>query len=257
MGPFLGVPVVAGETVFGNLYLTDKAEGFTPDDIEFVEALARIAGSAVNTLRLQNQLAAVAIVQDRDRIARDLHDSIIQDLFAVGLSLQSLSGRVDEEALSMVLDESVDRLDEVVEALRKYIYNLRANDDLQPSFEEQLGTTVGRFRSAYPNEVRWEAAAVDHIDPTTTEQALMLISEALSNALRHSGPGEILVQADGSSSQLALRITDYGRGFDPEAVTTGMGLLNMTDRVRRLGGDLRIDTGIDDGTVVSISLPLS
>ena len=87
MTAFLGVPMRAGDRVFGNLYLTEKAGGFTEADEQLAESLATIAGSAIANLRLQQKLRRLAVAEDRERIARDLHDAIIQDLFAVGLVL--------------------------------------------------------------------------------------------------------------------------------------------------------------------------
>src|SRR5690606_17885133 len=79
---FLGVPVAVADRSFGNLYLTDKEGGFNDDDVVAIEALSRIAGAAVQTARLQSRLRRLAVVEERQRIARDLHDSVIQDLFA-------------------------------------------------------------------------------------------------------------------------------------------------------------------------------
>ena len=122
MRSFLGVPVAAGGRAFGNLYLTEKEGGFTDDDVMLVEALSRIAGSAVTTARLQERLRSMAVGEDRERIARDLHDSVIQDLFAVGLALQGIAERVTDPTAASTIEESVDRLDLVVEvAARRHL----------------------------------------------------------------------------------------------------------------------------------------
>lgn len=255
MRSFLGVPIIAGEKAFGNLYLTDKTGDFDGSDIEMVEALATIAGAAINNARLRDQLEEMAIVQDRDRIARDLHDSIIQDLFAIGLSLQSLSERVADESSARVLADSVDRLDDAVEALRDFIYDLKSNSALRPNLEQQLEATVDRFRSTYPNAVTLTCDGVTDVNPSTTEQVVMLASEALSNALRHSGSGEVTVSVNRSDNALSLVVEDTGTGFDTDANTTGMGLINMRDRVRRLNGEIEIRTVTGEGTTVVISLP--
>ena len=257
MGSFLGVPIISGEKAFGNLYLTDKASGFDARDIELVEALATIAGSAINTARLRDQLEEMAIVQDRDRIARDLHDSIIQDLFAIGLSLQALSERVTDESSARVLADSVDRLDDAVEALREFIYDLRSKSALRPNLEQQLEATVDRFQSAYPNTVTLTCTSVGDVDTSTAEQVLMLASEALSNALRHSGSDEVTVNVYRSDNTLSLVVEDTGTGFDSDATTSGMGLINMSDRVRRLEGQIEVKTVPGQGTKVAISLPMN
>jgi len=255
MVSFLGVPIMAGDKAFGNLYLTDKAGGFDGSDVEMVEALATIAGAAINHARLRDQLEEVAIIQDRDRIARDLHDSIIQDLFAIGLSLQSLSERVADESSARVLADSVDRLDDAVEALRDFIYDLKSNSALRPSLEQQLEATIDRFQSAYPNAVTLACDGVADVDPSMTEQFVMLASEALSNALRHSGSGEVTVSVNRSDNAVSLVVEDTGAGFDADATTSGMGLMNMRDRVRRLNGEIEVRTVPGEGTTVAISLP--
>jgi len=255
MGSFLGVPIVAGDEAFGNLYLTDKPNGFDSSDIELVEALATIAGSAISTARLRDQLEQLAIVQDRDRIARDLHDSIIQDLFAIGLSLQSLSERVPEESSALVLADSVDRLDEAVESLRSYIYDLRSTSATRPNLQQQLEATVERFQSAYPNTVELTFEDVDDVNPATAEQVVLLASEALSNALRHSGLGAISITAKGRDNHVNLVVEDTGRGFVVDDSTTGMGLLNMRDRVQRLEGEIEVRSVPGQGTTIVFTLP--
>ncbi|MEA1902443.1 MAG: GAF domain-containing sensor histidine kinase [Actinomycetota bacterium] len=256
MESFLGVPVGAGSRAFGNLYLTDKPGGFTESDVAMVEALALIAGSAVNTARLRERLKATAIIEDRDRIARDLHDSIIQDLFAIGLSLQSMSDRVSEESISVVLDRSVDQLHSVVETLRRYIYELRSADGLRETLSQQLSRLTERMGSAYPTEVTLEVLDdIDEVDASVAEEVLKLVTEVLSNALRHSRAEHLTLQGRGGDGELVITISDDGKGFDPDNVSRGMGLLNMKERVRRLGGKLSIETAEGSGTTVAIRLP--
>ncbi len=145
MESFLGIPLRAGDSAFGNLYLTDRPGGFDESDVSLIEALAVIGGFAVSTARLRQRLEAIAIVEDRDRIARDLHDTIIQDLFAIGLGIQGISDRVTEESISTVLDQAVDQLHQTVETLRRYIHELRPADDTRASTE--LGSIPSGSRS--------------------------------------------------------------------------------------------------------------
>ncbi len=257
MSSFLGVPLRAGLSVFGNLYLAEKNGGFTDEDVELVEALALIAGSAVNTARLRNRLASIAIVEDRDRIARDLHDSIIQDLFAIGLSLQGLSERTEDNATTVLLDEAVDRLDGAVETLRKYVYQLKTSDDLRRGFSDQVRDLVARLSGPYPSHVGIDLdPAADQIDNRTSEEAIKLITEALSNALRHSTADEIKVATSVKEADLVVTIMDDGQGFDTKTVERGMGLLNMWERARRLGGEVDIQSDYGSGTVVAIKVPI-
>ena len=256
MSSFLGVPVSVGGKAFGNLYLTEKPGGFTEEDVTFVEALSRIAGSAVHTARLQDRLRAVAIVEDRERIARDLHDSVIQDLFAVGLGLQGVAERVADTAAAATLDDAVDRLDAAVEALRTYIFQLKETHSAKPALDDRLQELVSRMGSAYPSSVRLELDVVPLEDEKLEDQIVQIVTEALSNALRHSGAPYVNVKVEVGEA-LLIRIEDDGVGFDPKTPTRGMGLANIRERAAMLGGGVSVHSGAGDGSVVEIWAPLS
>jgi signal transduction histidine kinase len=257
MGSFLGVPVIAGGRAFGNLYLSDKAGGFTDSDVATIEALSRIAGSALTTARLQERLRSLAVVEDRERIARDLHDSVIQDLFAVGLGLQGVSGKVGDETAAATLESSVDRLDAAVETLRSYVFKLRAGPQQTLELDDRLQELVSRMGSAYPSEVRLEMAIAQSGDQALDDEVLQLVSEALSNALRHSGATHVNVLVESDSTGWRLRVQDDGIGFDTDLVSQGMGLGNLSARAERLGGTTSITSSLGVGTMVEIEIPLS
>ncbi len=254
MGSFLGVPISAGGKAFGNLYLTEKREGFTNEDVALVEALSRIAGSAVNTARLQKRLRGLAVVEDRERIARDLHDSVIQDLFAVGLGLQGIAERVQDTSAAAALDDAVDRLDDAVEALRAYIFQLKTPPETRPALDERLQELVVRMGSAYPSNVRLELNITD-TDDNLEDQILRIVTEALSNALRHSVGANIDVKVEAGSDGILIRVTDDGIGFDTRRPTTGMGLANIAARAERIGGVLTLTSRPGDGSVVEVVAP--
>ena len=255
MRSFLGVPVVAGGKAFGNLYLTEKPGGFTEEDVSFVEALSRIAGSAVNTARLQERLRMLAVVEDRERIARDLHDSVIQDLFAAGLGLQGISERVQDTSAAAALDDAVDRLDDAVETLRAYIFQLKTPPDTRPALDERLQELVVRMGSAYPSNVHLELDITDIDDDNLEDQILRIVTEALSNALRHSAGNNIDVNVETGSDGISIRVTDDGIGFDTRSPTTGMGLANIAARAEKIGGALTLRSQPGDGLVVEVVAP--
>lgn len=257
MREFLGVPVSAGGETFGNLYLTDKRGGFTDDDVTVVQALGRIAGAAVQTARLQTRLRHMAVVEDRQRIARDLHDSVIQDLFAVGLGLQGLSARVTDDDISRLLNDSIDTLDTSVNRLRRYIFELR--DVSQPSvgLDERLQNLVSRMGSAYPAEVRLTLEDLAEMTDAGDE-IVLIVTEALSNALRHSRAENVSVTLSRHAEEMVLRVEDDGIGFDPgDAERGGMGVVSMRTRARGLGGRLVIESEPDEGTSVEVRFPVS
>ena len=255
MKSFLGVPIRAGDTVFGNLYLTDKAGNFGSEDIVVVEALAVIAGSAINTAGLRERLAEMAIVEDRHRIARDLHDTIIQDLFAIGLSLQGQAERAESETSAAILNDAVDRLDDSVEALRGYIYELRSADEGRPDLGSRLRQLAERMAAVYPSELGLSLGPVTSPGVDVEDQVLKVAQEAISNALRHSGTDRVEIELSERDGDITLQISDRGVGFDPDAVDWGMGLANMRDRVERMAGKLQITTEPGRGTTVVIVLP--
>ncbi|HEX6147131.1 MAG TPA: GAF domain-containing sensor histidine kinase [Acidimicrobiia bacterium] len=256
MGNFLGVPVAAGGKAFGNLYLTDKEGGFTDDDVLFVEALSRIAGSAVTTARLQEKLRSIAVGEDRERIARDLHDSVIQDLFAVGLRLQGIADLVADTNAAAILEDAVDRLDQVVEALRAYIFQLRATGGRR-QLDERLQELVSRLGSAYPTAVTLEIGSEGLPEEQVEDEVMKFVAEALSNALRHSKATmiEVVVEDDGEWFRIVIR--DNGVGFDPALAHAGLGLANLTARASNLGGVAEITSEPGRGTTVEVRLPLS
>jgi len=259
MRTFLGVPVRVGSRVFGNLYLADKEEGFTEEDETLVEFLAVTAGSAVSTLRLQERLRRAALLEERERIARDLHDSIIQDLFAVGLSIQAQVNHIDpvQEEVRRRLDEAVEKLDETISALRRFIFDLRPPVWARPSLRQELADLVGELAGSYQARVTLDFSCPPDLIPTHLGDELMAVAkEALSNALRHSGAGDIDVRVDGDSTRLVVSVADDGAGFDPARARRGLGLANMAARVEAAGGTFTLDTAAGRGTVVRASFPL-
>jgi signal transduction histidine kinase len=255
MGTFLGVPVAAGGRAFGNLYLTEKDGGFTDDDVMLVEALSRIAGAAVTTARLHDRLRSIAVGEDRERIARDLHDSVIQDLFAVGLALQGISESVTDATAAATIEESIDRLDRVVETLRSYIFELRSRLERR-QLDERIQELVARLGSAYPATVIL-AMGVDRLEnPQVEEEVVKVVTEALSNALRHSMATEVDVGVDSDDGWCRVTVRDNGTGFDAEASSSGMGLANMRARAAGLGGHVDVNSAAGVGTLIEVSIPV-
>jgi signal transduction histidine kinase len=257
METFLGVPVSVGDRAFGNLYLTEKEGGFTDQDVVIVEALSRIAGGAVHTARLQDRLRRLAVVEDRQRIARELHDSVIQNLFAVGLGLQGLSERIHDAMTSATLNDAVDRLDDSVESLRNYIFQLKESSRSRAALDERLQELVSRMGSAYPSIVRLEMGLVGTDDEYLDDEIVKIVTEALSNALRHSSSRNVEVSITSLGQDCLIRVIDDGVGFDVASAAPGMGLANIRTRAQRAGGSATISSSPGKGTTVEITLPIS
>lgn len=255
MKSFLGVPVGAADDAFGNLYLTEKEGGFTEEDEQVVGALAAIAAAAVETASLRSRLEMLAVSEDRQRIGRDLHDSIIQDLFGTGLELQSISGRIKDDGMRERIDSAVDRIDRTIEDLRGIVSNLSRSIETG-SVEDTLQAHLQRLAKPYevavgltvsPLGLRLRSAVADALIP--------LVTEATSNALRHSGTENVEVRVEMVAGRVLVSVADQGSGFDHDRVVAGMGLKNLRDRVAALLGESSVRSVPGVGTVVEISIP--
>lgn len=253
MRTFLGVPITAGDESFGNLYLTEKEGGFTEDDLIAVRALSHIAGSGIHSARLQSRLHKLAIVEDRQRIARDLHDSVIQDLFAVGLGLQALSAGADEK-VTTGLNSAIDTLDSSVATLRRYIFELRDTPRPAERLDERMRSVVERMSRAYSTRVELTVEGVHH--GPWVEDAVLLTTEALSNALRHGRADLIEISLRIEDRHQVIEVFDDGAGFDLDQVSMGMGLRNMKARADATGGWADIESVPGRGTRVTAYLPI-
>lgn len=252
MTTFLGVPVRAGDAVFGNLYLTDKAEPYTPDDEVFVEALAAIAGGAISSLSLRQRLSDLALAEDRERIARDLHDAVIQDLFAVGLSLQATTGQLQDESIRRRMDDAIDRIDTAIVSLRTFIFDLRSLGSLNTTLARTLDDMLGRIAGG---KATWSVHLSERIGDVASpvlDNAVLVIREAVSNALRHGGATELNIHLEHVKGGARLVVSDNGRGFDPERATRGMGIANMEARATDDGGSFDIESTGTGTTVTAV-----
>jgi signal transduction histidine kinase len=273
MTTFLGVPVAVKGEIVGQLYLTDKAHGlpFTDDDEHLVEMFAVHAGIAIENARLHDLVQRLAIVEERDRIGRDLHDGIIQAIYAVGLSLEMAAellnepdGRADGRADAVArVDGAIDALHHVIGDIRSYIRQLRPAGDSEDPVEAlaRLGEELG-MQTVVDLDVDIEDGAplLRDLPPDRRSDLLFIAREALSNVARHAAASRVLVVLHRVGDDLELRIEDNGRGFDPEQSRyagpgTHQGLGNMRDRAVAMGGRLAIAAGEPAGTRIIVTVP--
>ena len=257
METFLGVPIRLGLEIFGNLYLTEKPHGFTARDEARIQALATVAGSAIRNARLQTQLRRFAVVEDRERIARELHDAIIQDLFAVGLSLQGHASRLPEAEARHILEDAVGRLDEVISRLRRSIFDLQPPASAAVDIRAMVSDTVDRIAEPHPATVEVTfAGPLDELPHGVARAMVQLVGEAVSNALRHSGSVVVHVEVRRRGDELIGAVVDEGTGFDPTVAGPGRGLSNLKERALAAGGETTVTSRPGRGTSVTIRLPL-
>jgi len=260
MRTFLGVPIRVRDRVFGNLYLCEKIGGgeFTMEDEALAVALAAAAGVAVENARLHERLQEFVVLEDRERIARDLHDRVIQQLFATGMSLQAAARLADDERLTGRLTQAIDDLDATIREIRSTIFALH-----QPTIglEVRLATLVREIdqRLGGSTELTFEGPVDTAIPGPVAEQLPAIVRELITNARHHGGAAHVavLVRVD---SACTVRVADDGRGIgDLDAATAGggRGLANLAHRAESIGGALRRVAPEAPGTTLEWSVPLS
>jgi signal transduction histidine kinase len=262
MIPFLGVPVMAGEEMLGNLYLTNKLEAaeFTVEDQEIVEFLAAHAAVAIQNARLYEQVSRLAIIEERTRIGMDLHDGIIQSIYAVGLTLESarlaLPGAPDEA--DMLLRRVIEGLNDTIRDIRNYILDLRPHR-FRGDLQEGLERLVREFQANTMIPVELQAEVEDMLTmPTAVARALFLTTqEALANVARHANASHVIIRLRRRESVIDMTIRDDGQGFNRAArnYSVGHGLSNMRARAEDLGGKFSIQSAPGEGTTVQLILP--
>lgn len=266
MRSFLGVPIVVRGVVFGNLYLAEKADGdeFTAEDEDIVLALAAAAGVAIEIARLytdaqraQRDLGRLAVYEDRDRIARDLHDQVIQRLFATGLSLQGLGRYLGDPGAEARLDTAVNDLDETIREIRRTIFSLQQSDLLDIGLRARVMEVISQSRTAlgFEPHVRLEGPLDDSVTGPVQNHLLAVLRELLANVARHAGAdaAEILVRAEGGV--LTISVSDDGVGMGSNQRRSG--LANIRRRAESLAGSIGTGTGLHGrGTAVAWTVPL-
>jgi signal transduction histidine kinase len=260
MTSYLGVPIKVRDEVYGNLYLTDKtgAPEFTDDDEGLVAALALAAGIAIENTRLHSRVQQVAVFEDRDRMARDLHDTVIQHLFAVGLSLQSMAGEVDA-GLASRLVSVIANIDDVIRQVRSSIYELGLGGDDRGV----RATVLALIRSLDPVvgfEVRvlFDGPVDTAVNRSVEEHLLATVREAVTNIGRHANATAASVSVRVEGAICRLEVTDNGDGIRGGPVTAGgRGLINLRRRAENLGGELLVKGAPGGGTVLIWSVPIA
>jgi two-component system, NarL family, sensor histidine kinase DevS len=263
MRSFLGVPIRVRDEVFGNLYLTDKttAEVFTDVDEELVVGLAVAAGVAIENARLHTRVQAFALVEDRERIARDLHDTVIQRLFATGLSLQSTARlvRTDADAAVTRIELAVDDLDVTVKHIRSAIFELEASrvasgGGLRDCVLVLGGEAAGEL--GFEPRIFFDGLVDSGVGDDLAAELLATLREALSNVARHAQATRVEVEVV-VTDQVVLRVVDDGIGPPAPGAPSGHGLRNMKARAARRAGRFELRPGPSTGTVLEWRVPLS
>ncbi len=260
MHSFLGVPIRVRDHVFGNLYLTDKTTGevFTDVDEELVVGLASAAAVAIENARLHARLAEMVLVDDRERIARDLHDTVIQRLFATGLSLQATTRivRADPDAAVNRIETAVDDLDLTVKHIRTAIFGLESTRTVEEGVRARVLALTRDAAAALGFEPRvlFDGAVDAGVSSVVSGELVATLREALSNVVRHAQATRVDVEVV-VGDEIALRVQDDGVGPPAPGTTSGNGLRNMAARAEKLGGRFELRPGSPSGSVLEWCVP--
>ena len=256
MTTLLGVPIQIGQHLFGLLYLSDKYDGepFNAEDQNLIETLASYAALAIAGVQLSQQQSQLSILEERERIAMAMHDSVIQSLYAIGMELQLLKLDLGNNAQ---LDSPLQHLDNVIAEIREHIMKLKSAQSQRMTIRAGLVATLDRLH--IPQAMRVYIDAPDDyppLDTPTFDAVCMIASEVTSNAVRHANATELHISARKDARSFILQIEDNGEGFDMQEARDGLGLSNIYRRAELHGGQLDLRSSQGHGTCVRLILPM-
>lgn len=268
MKSLLGVPIRFKGRVIGDLYMTDKIGPngtttiFSAQDEEVLEMFATQAAIAIENAQLYRQKQQLAVLQERERFGMDLHDGIIQSIYAVGLMLEDVDQQFHEDpgGGKERVEQAIHGLNEVIRDIRNYILDLRPQRfqgrDLKRGLEELARDF--RANTFLTVNLTCDALEPDLLTPEQTVEMLHIAQEALTNIRKHARATTVEVDLIRDADAVVLEIQDNGSGIDTARAdgSTGHGMKNMRERARTLGGDLRIEPGESGGTRLKLSLPV-
>lgn len=254
-GPALILPLRATDAVAGVVVVLRHGDAvpFSIEQLDMMAAFADQAALAWQLATTQRRMHELDVVTDRDRIARDLHDHVIQRLFAVGLSLQGTIPRTRDATVQRRLSDAVDDLQGIIGEIRTTIFDLHGTSSTVTRLRQRLDNAVAQFAGSGLHTTVQFIGPLSVVEPALADHAEAVVSEAVSNAVRHSGATELAVQIK-VEDDLSIEVTDNGRGM-PDVVTRS-GLTNLRRRAEEAGGTFNVESAPGGGTVLRWSAPL-
>jgi signal transduction histidine kinase len=263
MTSFLGVPITVNGQPVGRLYLTDKqgAPEFSADDQALVEMFALHAGIAMERARLHEQVQRLAVFDERDRISRELHDSVIQMIYGVTLSLDDVPEMVataPDEAGQRV-DEAIDALNGVIRDIRHFIFGLRPLLLDSGSLNEGLRSLAGELQRNTATEIAIHGEAPEDLPLATVADLLAVAREALANVARHAKAQHASLTITTSDDEISLEIADDGQGMDLDRPLdrSHNARANVRARADALSGTFSVESSPGAGTRIIVRVPKS
>ena len=257
-GPAVWAPLRDRDTTLAALGVA-VPEGFGQEEEQLLYSFAAQASLSLAHERAQADLHRLSLLEDRERIGRDLHDTVIQRLFATGLSLQATVRRAeDRPELADRLNRAVDDIDEIVREIRSTIFALQARGDDVRGLRGEVLEVVDELSSLLPSSprVRFDGAIDALVPDRVAEVVVPVVREALTNVAKHAEARSVELELSVDVHELRIRVADDGRGL-PSRITAGFGLKNLRRRADDLGGKATIGPRDGDGgTVVEWTVPI-
>ncbi|MHC3472697.1 GAF domain-containing sensor histidine kinase [Streptomyces sp. 7R007] len=260
LGPAVAVPIGTGEEGARGVLLLARKAGqamFSAEETESLQAFAAQAAIAMELAERRRDAEEIAVLKDRDRIARDLHDLAIQRLFATGMTLQSAGRFIEHEEAAERVVRAVDDLDETIKIIRSTIFGLRARDGgAGTGLRARVVRAVGEASPVlgFAPSVRMEGLVDTDVPREIADHVIAVLSESLTNIARHAGADRADVALETDGREVRLTVADNGRGITPGGRRSG--LRNMTERAEQLGGSLQVDCPPGGGTTLVWRVPL-
>lgn len=255
VGPALVLPLRATDAVAGVVIALRNVgeQPFRDEDLDMMAAFADQAALAWQLASAQHRMRELSVLTDRDRIARDLHDHVIQRLFAVGLSLQGSIARAWSDEVRQRLSVSVDDLQEVIQEIRTAIFDLHGRTSGVTRLRQRIDEAVAAFPGSGLRTSVQYSGPLSVVDTSLADHAEAVVREAVSNAVRHSG-GTTLSVTVTVDDDLSIDVVDNGTGI--AAGVTGSGLANLARRAGEVGGSFAAQPGAEGGTHLTWRAPL-
>ncbi|MEU5196923.1 sensor histidine kinase [Streptomyces scabiei] len=258
LGPAVAVPIGSGESTRGILLLA-RAAGrteFTEPEIERLQGFAAQAAVVMELTERRRDAEQIALLEDRDRIARDLHDLAIQRLFATGMTLQSAGRFIEHPEASERVLRAVDDLDETIKIIRSTIFGLRSREGVAGAgLRARAVRAVGEAAQVlgFAPSLRLEGLLDTEVSKELADHVVAVLSESLTNVARHAHASRVDVVLEADASHLCLTVSDNGVGIPAGGRRSG--LRNMADRAREAGGDLETSGPPGGGTTLVWRVP--
>ncbi len=259
----IAIPLVANNIVIGSMTLASlQQRQFAQQELDLLKTVGAWAGTAIENARLQRQSCRIAVQEERERIGMDLHDGIVQSIYAVGLALDYARISLDEniEVTRKKLNESMRGLNDVIKDIRAYILDLRPRQLRGgESLSHGIQSLLDEFR-ANTNVKSVLTTSKNGLNHLSREHALTLFhvcQESLANVAKHAHANKVEVKLWHNDGRVLLKVADDGRGFDTDQIdcVIGHGLSNMRRRVRKVGGEVEISSALNEGTTILAWVP--